>query len=136
MVVQPPCKGAVLLPEQQDGFRIFDGGIDLEPVSYNAGILQQPFSVLVGIGGYFGNAEIAVGLPEGCFFFQDGFPAQAGLVDLHKQATEQLIVIMDRKAVMVIVVVLMQGFSCFGLHGAYKGTVGHRFCGKNREIIL
>jgi hypothetical protein len=85
MVLQPLRKGAVGLLQRQDGFRVFDGRIHLEAVADNAGIGQQAGAVFVGVGGYVGDAELVVSLAEGSLLFEDGFPAQPGLVDFQHQ---------------------------------------------------
>ena len=59
------------------------------------------------------------------FLFQDGFPAQPRLVDLHDQPAEQLIIIVDREAVMIIMVIFMNGPAWLG-HRGNSSTVGHR----------
>jgi hypothetical protein len=124
MRFQPFFKGTGFLLKLKDRFRIFYGGIYLEPVADDAGIVQQPFPVSFGIGGNLLYPEIMIRFPEAGLFLQDGLPAQARLVDLHEKPAKQLVVVVNGKPVMLIVIGFMQGFLLSG-HADDIAAIGH-----------
>ena len=125
VLFEPLCKRTILVLQGPDGFRIFNRRIDFQFVTDNARILQKPFLVFVGIGGYFLNIKVVVGFAKRFFFFQNGFPAQSRLVDFHDQAAKQFVVVVYRKAVMVVVVVFVQSFSLCRLHSVDVQAIRH-----------
>lgn len=104
MVFEPFFERAEFFLDLDNGFGIFDGGVDLEAVPDDAGVGEQPFAIFVSVGSDFFDVEIVIGFAEAFFFFQDGLPAETGLVDLHDQSAKQFVIVMDRESIMMIVV--------------------------------
>ena len=51
------------------------------------GSARRRSAILFGIGGDLLYIEIVIGESERLFLFQDGFPAETGLIDLHNKTT-------------------------------------------------
>jgi hypothetical protein len=66
-----------------------------------------------------------VRFPKRRFFLENRLPAEAGLIDFHKEPTEQLVVVVQRKSVVIIMIRLVQGLSLV-VHGLNRATVGHK----------
>lgn len=136
MRFEPGFEGAVRFLQLQNGFGIFDGGFYFEAVADDARIGHEALTVGFGIGGYFFELEVVVSFAEGGFLLEDGFPAEAGLVDLEHEAAEELVIVVDGKAVGLIVVGFVDGPALVG-HGGDGVAIGHknRFCGKDAGLF-
>jgi len=107
MLVQPVLKRAELFLYFLDGLRILDGGLDLQPVTDDARILQKPVLLLLPVTGHFVDVELIESLEEIVLFVQDGRPGQSGLVDLQYQPRKKLVVVMDGKSIFLVVIMYM-----------------------------
>ncbi len=101
---EPAGERPVALPQLEDARRVGDGRVDLEPVAHDARIGQQPPPVARAVGRDHVGIEPVVGPAERFALLEDGEPGEAGLVDLQHQPLEQRRVVVERKAVLVIVV--------------------------------
>ena len=114
MVIQPLPERPVFLLYGFYCFGIFYRGVDLEPVADDAGIGQQAIFLALAITGHFVDVEIVEGPEEIILFLQDGRPGKTGLVDFQDQPGEQVIVILNRKAIFIVMIMdvriaLLQG---------------------------
>ena len=113
--------------------RVVDGGRYLEPVADDARVGEETsyFPVAVACDAVY--REAVVRRPEARSLFKDRAPAEARLVDLENEPPEELIIMMDRKAVRRIVVPLMETLLPFP---RYKLTVGHKIIPRIRRYYL
>jgi hypothetical protein len=101
---QPARETAVTAAHVSNGAGVLDGCIDLEPVAHDARIRQQASAVALVIVRHPVHVETAVGAAEPVALFQHQLPAQPGLVDFQQQPLEQQTLVLERKAVLTVVV--------------------------------
>lgn len=123
VAVEPVFEGAGFFLQLQDGFCVFNGRRHFQAVADNTRIGQQAVHVFFLIGSYFADLKIVIRFTEGLLLFQDGGPAESGLIDLQNQAAEQFIIIVYRKSIQFVVVRLMKGL-VLGFHAGDGGAVG------------
>lgn len=104
MLIEPGLKAAVLVLQGEEGLGVGDGGLDLEVVADDGGVLHEAGDIVGGEGGDGGDIEGGVGEAESHGFFEDSYPGEAGLVDLEDEALEEEVVGGDGETVVVIVV--------------------------------
>lgn len=76
---------AELLLNAEETAGITDAGLNFQAVADDAGILQEPFHILLIEKGYPCRVKITEHLPEGLPFMQDGPPAQSRLETFQNQ---------------------------------------------------
>ena len=137
--VEPGFEGTVVFLKLFDHFGIADGGVNFEPVADDAGILQEFLPFLIRIAGYFIDIEIIEGFKEIILLVEDGLPAQASLVDLQDQAGKKFVIVMERKAVFIIMIGPVNGVfagvldevAIVGTHAANLEEIG-----RNKRLIV
>ena len=97
-------EGAEFLPDLDKRPGVSDGGTDLEFVPDDGGVFQQAAYPALVIVRHFGEIEIIKCLPVGWAFFQHRNPAQSGLGAFQHQEFEQLPVVMQRRAPLLVVI--------------------------------
>ena len=85
MVIQPGLKGSEVFLKINDHPGIVDGGVDLQSISDDAGVVEQALAIDLGERRDPTDIETGVRFPEGLLFFENGRPAKPSLVDLQKQ---------------------------------------------------
>ena len=88
---------------------VFDGGVNLEFVSDDAGIFEQFGDFLGSVTGDCFDIEIIERYPVRVSAFKDGFPAEASLCSFEDEQFEQVAIIVDRHSPFVVVVRLVDG---------------------------
>ena len=123
-------QGAALAAEALDGPRVADGRQDLGPVAHDARVGHEASHVALVEGGHERGIEAAEGGPEAVAPVQDERPAEAGLEALQGEALEQLPLVRDRHAPLLVVVLDHQRIGRFprrppapARHVAHAGSV-------------
>ena len=124
MVIQPGLKGSEVFLKINDHPGIVDGGVDLQSISDDAGVVEQALAIDLGERRDPTDIETGVRFPEGLLFFENGRPAKPSLVDLQKQTAEEFMVVGDRKAIGRVVV---NAVKVAGFHAADGFAVGGWF---------
>ena len=109
MLVEPGGEGAVVLLQSLNDLGVVDGGLDLEAVADDAGIVQQALAVGGEVAGHGGDVEIVVRPTKVFLLLQNGEPREPRLVDFQYQALEQRRVVLERKTVLGVVVGAVPG---------------------------
>src|SRR5690554_412457 len=125
LTFEPALKGAVCRLKFQNLLGVVDGRLHFKSIADNAGIGKQPLTVGPTVSGYFFDVEAVVGLLEIILLLEDGFPAESRLVDLQQQATEQFIVVVQRKTIVAVVVPLVQSAALPFGQRRYVIAIGH-----------
>src|SRR5690349_20002081 len=107
MVIEPVLERAELLLYLLYLFGVVDRRVDLEPVADDPRIGQQPLALLVAIPGDLVDIEMVKSLEKIVFLVEDRRPGQSGLVDLEDEAGKQVVIVLDRKAIFVVVIMHM-----------------------------
>src|SRR5690606_13052149 len=102
--IEPFREAAVRGAQVADHAGVVDRRIHFQPVADDAGVGEQAQAVGFAVAGDGVDVEAVVGAAEAVALAQDGFPAQARLVDLQHQALEQHRLVALREAVFVVVV--------------------------------
>ncbi len=104
MLIEPVAEGTVTALDDDDALRVMDGGFHFEAVADDAGILQQLCFFLIGVTGNLFQIEPVIGFEEIVLLFQNGLPAEPGLVDLKDQSCEQQVIIIYWKTIFGIMI--------------------------------
>src|SRR5580692_12109303 len=88
-VPQILVEGLRFRPDLEVGLGVGDESVHLEPISDDAGILQQPPALGGAVARYFPGIETVEGFAVGLALAQDGKPAQAGLRALQAEHLEE-----------------------------------------------
>jgi len=101
---QPAIERSVCGPQLQDLLRIGNGGIDLQPIADDARVGQQSPSVSCAIRRDDFGIEPSVSAPECIALLEDGEPGETRLIDFQNEPLEQGGVLLEREAVLPIVI--------------------------------
>src|ERR1700730_10095203 len=104
MMIQPVFEGPKFFLNFFYGFGIFNGRPDLQPVSYNPGVLQQQPDLFVSVPRNLIDPELVEGFIKIFFLIQDGGPGKSSLVDLENQSCKQLVIVLNRKSIFFIMI--------------------------------
>jgi hypothetical protein len=104
MVVQPGFEAAEFCLQLLDLLSVVNGGIYLKLVADDARVPKQSFPVFICKARYRVDIKIGVSRSEVVGFFQNELPGQPGLIDFQDQPAEQLVIVGQWEAVVVVVV--------------------------------
>src|SRR5215210_1895611 len=104
MRVEPAGKGATGVPQLQNRPRVGDGGIDLQSVSDDAAVIQEAGTVGVTVRGDDLGYEAMIGPLKRFPLLEDSEPGEAGLIDLEHQTLEKRGVVLEREAILPLVI--------------------------------
>src|SRR5260370_42649258 len=97
-------KRAVTFTNREDPARIFDCGVDFEPVAYDALVGKQPRTLPHSVPCDIIDVEVVERRAKVCALAQDRGPGESRLVDFEHQALEQHRFVTGWKAVLSLVV--------------------------------
>src|SRR2546423_10246256 len=83
---------------------IFNGGLNLQPVADDAGILQQEPDFFISVPRYLFDRELVKGFIKIFFLIEDGSPGKPGLVDLQHQSCKQFIIVLNWKSIFFVMI--------------------------------
>lgn len=106
--IEPRRKGTVLSLESQNHLCIVYGGVDLQAIPDDPRITQETRPVLLTIRGHTIDRESIVHVAKAISFLENSQPAQARLIDLQYKTLEQEVIIPYWKAVLSVVIRLME----------------------------
>lgn len=90
MSAEPAVEGAVRLPQREDDARVVNHGVDLEAVPDNAGVREEAAALLRTVARDDVRVEAVERAAERVALAEDGRPREARLVDLEREALEEL----------------------------------------------
>ncbi len=90
--------------EVAEALRVFNGGVDLQPVANDAFVAHQALAVVSREARHALDMESGECLTKGLALFQNREPREPGLIDLQHQPLEEAVVIANRKAVLAVVI--------------------------------
>src|SRR5207237_9523979 len=97
------------LPQRDDALRVLDCGVDFQPVANDRRVAEQTLPLPIAVACDALDCEVVVRRAEAVAFAQDRLPRQAGLIDLEHEPLEQTIVVVHRKAVLLVVIRRVNG---------------------------
>ena len=97
-------EAAKLFLDDAKRFRILNRGRDLQPVSHDPGVIQEPFDIACAIARNFFRAKVVERFSIIFAFLENGRPAESGLRAFENQKFKQLSIVMDRHAPFLIVI--------------------------------
>src|SRR5690606_21840541 len=113
--VKPGLEATMAFTQVANDLCIVDHRIDLEPIANDAGVIQQPRAVTIIESGYAIHIEVTECATERRTLLQHGQPGQACLVDFQHQAFEQHRLVMNGKAILVVVIRAMKRVAWCGV---------------------
>ena len=111
-----------MILELKHNIGIVNGGQNFEAVSDDTWILKQLFHIGLAKSSNFFDGKAGIGHSEMVLLFENGIPAESGLVDFENEAAKQFVVVLNRKAVLKTMVKEM--YVVFGT-AFRKLAVGH-----------
>src|SRR5579859_4260527 len=97
-------EAAELLLHREESLGIPDAALDLEAVTHDAGILEQPRHVLLGVASHLLRVEAMIGAAVVVALVQDGGPGEPRLGALQDQELEQQPLVVERHTPFLVVV--------------------------------
>ena len=113
----------MLLLQRLDSLRVFDCRVHLESVADDPGIAQQPRAISRTIPSDSVDVESVIRGAEVFFLLEDGQPGKPGLIDLEDQPLKEQVVVMERKAILGIVIGFVENIFRVGIAASTQGAL-------------